>query len=175
MNMHVGTIERSYRERYALAKANLLHPPALKEDQARRRREEKARAAQEVFHRFLRRGTGAGFLMKNPISYWFEGILEPKKLTRRRDMHEIAAEILAPWGTLSVDELRKFNSTPFFTMRREEVVTAIHTQRPDISFADIGRFMNRDHTTICAMLGTLTRRRKKDLADRIETATGDRS
>lgn len=160
MNMHVGNIEKSYRDRYALAKSNIYRPPIFLQDQARRRREEKAKAAQDAFNQFLRRGTGAGFIMKNPTSYWFEGIHAPKKLTQCKEMYEIAAGVLEPYATLTVDDLRKFNSTPFFSRRREEVVRAIHERRPDISFANIGRFMNRDHTSICAILGTLSRRKK---------------
>jgi hypothetical protein len=164
MNMHVGVIEQGYRDRYALAKSNLMRPPIFLQDEARRRRDEKARMAQESFDRFIRRGTGAGFIMKNPVSYWFEGIHEPKKIMRCKEMYEIAEEVLEPYATLSIDALRKFNSTPFFSRRREEIVRAIHQQRPDISFAEIGRFMNRDHTSICALLGTLSARRKKESA-----------
>ena len=165
MNMAVQSIEpqsieATLRTRYAAARARLFAPDILEKARAEKRREAKAKAQRDEMERFMRAGMGRAFVMKNPSAYWFEGILEPRMLASLKEMYKIAEEILAKHKHLSLADLRRKDAAPYLMRVRRQVVHAIHEQRPDISFAKIGEFMNRDHTSISHILGTLSRTRK---------------
>jgi hypothetical protein len=85
-------------------------------------------------------------------------------LMLRPTMERIARNVLMGHPGIRFADLRSGSRTRVHVAARKAVAKAIHRMRPDKSFTEIGRFLNRDHTTILALLDRLECKRRKAAA-----------
>jgi chromosomal replication initiation ATPase DnaA len=78
----------------------------------------------------------------------------------RTPVREIAASVADKYG-LTVDDLRGTDRTRRVAWPRQEAMAEIRRHRQDMSLPDIGRFFNRDHTTVIHALRAVAKRKAK--------------
>jgi chromosomal replication initiation ATPase DnaA len=77
-----------------------------------------------------------------------EGI-EKTNVVRKKPVGDIVNEVLKKYPGVTWEDLISVRRTRVFIKPRHMAMTAVHEQRPDLSFPAIGRiFGGRDHTTI---------------------------
>jgi hypothetical protein len=123
------------------------------EMQQRSRVNELSKKQVEIAAKLYRRGTKASFSVGNTVAYWCFGVQEALGLKQVRGMHEIANEVLLDFPEFSLEDMRGPTRHTAIVNARRAVVFAIRHQCPQLSLPAIGRFMNRDHTSIMNLLG----------------------
>ena len=73
----------------------------------------------------------------------------------KRSMPQILAAVLENYRGITADDLRGPRRQRKLIKPRHEAMLRIYLERPDLSLPAIGRFFNRDHTTILAAVRKL--------------------
>lgn len=130
----------------------------IREAQDAKRRAEEARIKRstETANRIMASGIKARFVIDDAVSYWCFDCVAPTGLRDMRDMKQIAICVLAGYPGVTLDDLKSDHRQHRIVAAKHDVVATINRLRPEISTPVIGRFMNKDHTTILYILDRLT-------------------
>lgn len=76
----------------------------------------------------------------------------------RRSMLEITREVLSRHEGVSLADIRSHKRQRYITKARHDVIRSIFAERADLTSPVVGRFLNRDHTSILSAAGKLARK-----------------
>ena len=180
----VMSIEAAHRARYAQAREALWGKPrivnlvaeekrnieAYRRSEKERWERQQAEAKKREEERENQRANITGFSLSFQVPVTFDTYdtqpigLVVDTLMLRPTMERIARNVLKRHQGIKLADLRSGSRTRVHVAARKAVAKAIHRLRPDKSFTEIGRFLNRDHTTILALLDRLECKRRKAAA-----------
>jgi hypothetical protein len=66
----------------------------------------------------------------------------------RKSMKDIAMDVLYDFPGVTLAEIKGSHRSRSIVEARQLTMYEIHRQRPDLSYPAIGRFLNKDHTTV---------------------------
>lgn len=78
-------------------------------------------------------------------------------MDQRRPVHEIVAEVLQHYPGISWEDVKGIRRTRDLIAPRHACMRAVYNERKDLSLPRIGKFFNRDHTTVISALGRKNR------------------
>jgi hypothetical protein len=152
-------INRVVEDRIAAAEEKLAieeYRKAERERWEQRQRElstQSTKVEPSILDNIVKSGTSGRFCIENTVSYWCFDAIEPTGVKAVRDMKEIAIGILAGHPGITLENVKGPERRARYVGARKAIATAIREQRPDLSTTQIGRFLNRDHTTVLNLLG----------------------
>lgn len=79
----------------------------------------------------------------------------------RKGLKEIVREVLQDFPGYTLEDLKGPRRTKDFVLPRQIAQYEIAKQRPDLSMISIGKFFNRDHTTILNSVRKITRMKQE--------------
>lgn len=158
MNMHTPELLRQHQE-YAAIRARLMGKPAAKKEAPAVIEPPKKQLVQLEYHVWLYRmhrfffpanlSTSASFQVQQATDYQpYEARIEFDGNTPRPMMRHIAMEVLEDHPGVTLEDLRSVKRDRKFVVPRQEAMYQIARQRPDKSYPEIGRFFNKDHTSV---------------------------
>lgn len=157
-------INRIVEDRIAAAEEKLAieeYRKAERERWEQRQRELSTQSPKDepsLFDKLLGNGTSGRFCIDNTVSYWCFDARYPTGVKAVRDMTEIAIGVLMAHPGITLDNVKGPERRKRYVKARKAIAMAIRDQRPDLSTTQIGRFLNRDHTTVLNLLGRVKQR-----------------